>query len=81
MINKRESINLGMGEDPEEQWGEAESRWEMKSLSSVDDAILAKQNIASVLADSNKGYIAKIGTNGNIEQVGTQLKPIILMPF
>ena len=81
MINKRGSINLVMEDAAEEQWGEEESRWEMKSLSSVDDAILAKQNLASVLADSNKGYITKIGTNGNIEQVGTQLKPIILMPF
>ena len=81
MMNKRGSINLMMEDAAEEQWGEEESRWEMKSLSSVDDAILAKQNLASVLADSNKGYIAKIGTNGNIKQVGTQLKPIILMPF
>ena len=74
MIYKRGSINLGMEEDAEELWVEEESRWEMKSLSSVDDAILAKQNLASVLEDSDKGYITKIGTDGDIEQVGAYLK-------
>ena len=69
MISKRGSINLGMEDDAEMQWGEVETRWEMKSLSSVDDAILAKQKQASVLPDSNDGYITKIGTDGNIQQV------------
>ena len=70
MINKRGSINLGMEDDAEEQVGEEEPRWEMKSLSSVDDAILAKQNQASVMTDSNDGYITRIGNDGIIHQVG-----------
>ena len=81
MIYKRGSINLGMEEDAEELWVEEESRWEMKSLSSVDDAILAKQNLASVLEDSDKGYITKIGTDGDIEQVGAYLKGHNLYSF
>ena len=81
MINKRGSINLMMEDAAEEQWGEEESRWEMKSLSSVDDAILAKQNLASVLEDGNKGYITKIGSNGNIEQVEAKIKVHNCYPF
>ena len=57
--------------DLEDGWveEEEETRWEMKSLSSVDDAILAKQSQAS-LTSINDGYITRIGTDGNITQVG-----------
>ena len=74
MTDKSGSINIGMDDDAEEQCVEEESRWEMKSLSSVDDAILAKQNQACVLKTSNEGFITKIGTNGSIEQVSAWLR-------
>ena len=66
-------MNLGMEDELEEQLGEEEARWEMKSLSSVDEAILAKQNQASVLTGSNDGFITKIGTDGNIHQVARKI--------
>ena len=68
MIDKR-SINIEMNDDAQKQCLEEESTWEMKSLSSVDDAILAKQSLACVMKSSNEGYITKIGSSGDIEQV------------
>jgi len=62
MLSKPGSCSLVMEDD-------AGSRWEMRSLSSVDDVILDKQNKASAMEDTNNGYITKIGTDGNIEKV------------
>ena len=62
MVSKPGSCSLVMEDD-------AGSRWEMRSLSSVDDVILDKQNKASAMEDTNNGYITKIGTDGNIEKV------------
>ena len=43
-----------------------DSKWEMRSLASVDDSILARQDMAE---DNNNQYVTKIGTDGGIEQV------------
>ena len=68
MIDKRR-INIEMNDDAPKKCLEEEATWEMKSLSSVDDAILAKQSLACVMKSSNEGYITKTGSSGHIEQV------------
>ena len=72
MHDKEETFDSVSDESPKD----TEGCWEKKSLASVDEAILAQQNMA---VDTGS-YIAKLGRDGVVHQVKESSEKAIVDP-